>query len=42
MKTISMQAEQDEFFGCYFDERISEIIEALLPHKGLLALAVVK
>ena len=42
MKEITMQAEQAEFFGCYFDERISEIIEALLPHKKLIAQEVTK
>ena len=42
MREISDQAEKDEFFGCYFDEKISEIIEALLPHKKLIVLAVTK
>ena len=30
------QAEQDEFFANYFDETVSEIVEALLPHKSLI------
>ena len=42
MKTISMQAEKEEFFACHFDEKISEIVEALLPHKKLIVLAVTK
>ena len=46
MKTIfspeARQAEQDEFFGCYFDEKISAIVEALLPHKKLILQEVTK
>jgi len=42
MTTICMQAELEEFFACHFDEKISEIVEALLPHKSLIALEVEK